>query len=176
VVRLSKELDVLRDKVENGTVSSEMWNAFLEEEYLPLAELRDQLDELNLPALAKAMAELSVKWEGLVGPGGERIGGMVHAHREASVVVAVEILRNTNEDNFHRLQDFVSDYGQEWVKDVMSYLAENPEVVKDKVALAKYNVIYGHMAGSPKLQSHKTEVDAEVQKVLGFAQQLAGDS
>lgn len=177
VVRLSKELDALRTRVENETVSSEMWNTFLEEEYLPVAELRDQLEELDLPALAKAWAELSVKWDALVGPEGERIPGMVHAHREASVVVAVEILRNTDEHNFHRLQDFVGDYGKEWVAEVMGYLAENPEVVRDKVALAKYNVIYEHMAASTKLQSYKPKVDAEVQKVLGFAKQLtAGDS
>jgi hypothetical protein len=176
VSKLAGELDALKSKVENETVSSEMWNTFLEEEYLPVAELRDQLEELNLPELAKAMQELSVKWEELAGTGGERVAGMVHAHREASVVVAVEILRNTTEDNFHRLQDFVSDYGQEWVKDVMRYLAENPEVIRDKVALAKYNVMYSHMANSQKLQSHKEGVDAEVQRVIGFANQLTGDS
>ncbi len=176
VVKLANELDALRTKVANETVSSEMWNQFLEEEYLPVAELRDQIEELNLPGLAKAWQELSVKWEELVGTDAERIPGMVHAHREASVVVAVEILRNTTEDNFHRLQDFVSDYGQAWVKDVMSYLAENPEVIRDKVALAKYNVIYDHMAASAKLQSYKPKVDTEVQRVIGFAQQLTGDS
>ena len=177
VDKLSKELDALKTRVENDTVTSEMWNKFLEEEYLPVAELRDELEELALPELAKAWRELSVKWEQLVGPEGERIPGMVHAHREASIVVAVEILRNTDQDNFHRLQDFVEEYGKGWVMDVLSYIAADEALVADKVALAKYNVIYSHMATSAKLQSGKAAVDAEVQKVLTFAKQLTeGDS
>jgi archaellum component FlaC len=175
VAGLSKELDALRARVENDTVNREEWNEYLEV-VTGTVETQAELDQLGLPALAKAFAELSAKWEELVGVDGERVPGMVHAHREASVVVAVEILRSTSEDNVHRLPDFVGDYGAQWVKDVLTYLSENPEVVRDKVALAKYNVIYSHMAGSPKLQSHKAEVDAEVNKVLGFAQQLTGDS
>lgn len=157
---LSAEVDTLKKQLQelnNSTVSAEAWNELINNSIAPLLKMLEQ-------------------WEELTGPKGERIKGMVHAHKEASVVVTVEILRNTTEHNFHRLQDFVNDYGSNWVKELMGYLVENPEVVQDKVALAKYNVMYDHMAKSPKLQSYKSQVDAEVKKVLDFAKQLSGGS
>jgi hypothetical protein len=126
--------------------------------------------EDNLGELIEALQEMDALLTKLTGSDGERIDGMVHIFQESTVAVAVEVLRNLSDQNQDSLDIFVNDYGRrEWVPEILDYLVNHPDVVKDKVALQKYNVLYEDMSRSDQLAPQKKAVDADAERVICYA-------